>query len=222
MPFTLEDIKILYEDRSMIVVVKPSGLPSQMDKTGNIDLLTLLNNKYGNAFLIHRLDTATGGVMVYARGKRAAGILSGQIQDHEIFKKTYLAVLDKTPTEVKGELVDYLYHDKRQNKSFVVKNTKSGAKLARLSYEMLATNNDGNCLVKVRLHTGRSHQIRVQFASRGLPIYGDGKYGSRCKMKGFALWSTSVVVRHPITNEEIKCDADPNYNEIPWNLFAVQ
>ena len=219
MLFTLEDVKILFEDSSMIVCVKPCGLPSQMDKTGNIDLLTLLNNKYGDVFLVHRLDTATGGVMVYARGKKAAAILSQEVQDHDIFKKTYLAVLDKTPVEPSGEMIDYLYHDKRQNKSFVVKGGRSGAKLAKLSYTTLKTNESGNALVEVRLYTGRSHQIRVQFASRGYPLYGDGKYGSRCKMKGFALWSYKISIRHPITKKTIECECDPDYTQIPWNEF---
>ncbi|MCQ2799102.1 MAG: RluA family pseudouridine synthase [Bacilli bacterium] len=215
----MDEIKVLYEDQSMVMVVKPCGIASQKDLTGNIDMLTLLNNKYKDVFLVHRLDTSTGGVMVYARGKKAAGVLSNEVQDHEVFKKTYLVVLEHTPEEKEGELVDYLYHDKRQNKSFVVKSDRKGSKEAKLSYKVLATNEAGHALVEVRLHTGRSHQIRVQFASRKMPVYGDGKYGGRCKMKGFALWSYKASIKHPFINKVVECECPPDYTSVPWNEF---
>ena len=219
MDYELEDINILYEDKAMVVVVKPCGMASQPDPSGNKDMLTLLNSKYHDVFLVHRLDTATGGVMVYARGKQAAGVLSNEVQDHECFRKTYLVVLDKKPELDEGELVDYLYHDKRQNKSFVVKSDRKGSKEARLIYKVLATNENGNALVEVRLLTGRSHQIRVQFASRKTPVYGDGKYGSRCKMKGFALWSYKSSIKHPFTKKTIECECEPDYASMPWSSF---
>lgn len=221
MEYSINDIKILFEDRSMVVAVKPCGLASQKDLTGNQDLLTLLNEKYKDIFLVHRLDTATGGVMVYARGKAAAGRLSEAVQNHETFVKTYLTVLDKTPEQAEGELVDYLYHDKRQNKSFVVKSDRKGSKEARLKYKVLAVNESGNALVLVRLFTGRSHQIRVQFASRKTPVYGDGKYGSRCKMKGFALWSYHISFVHPYTKEKVECKFNPDTETLPWDQFLA-
>lgn len=219
MDYKLEDIKVLYEDKAMIVVVKPSGMASQPDPSGNQDMLTLLNSKYHDVFLVHRLDTATGGVMVYARGKQSAGILSNEVQDHLSFKKTYLVVLDKKPEEDESELVDYLYHDKRQNKSFVVKSDRKGSKEARLIYRVISINESGNALVEVRLLTGRSHQIRVQFASRRTPVFGDGKYGSRCKMKGFALWSYKASIKHPFTKKLIECECEPEYSLSPWSSF---
>lgn len=219
MEYQSSDIKILYEDRSLIVCVKPCGLASQKDLTGNQDLLTLLNDKYKDVYLVHRLDTATGGVMIYARGKAAAGKLSEAVQNHQIFEKTYLTVLDKAPEQAEGELTDFLFHDKRQNKSFVVKSDRKGSKEAKLKYKVLQVNENGNALVLVRLLTGRSHQIRVQFASRRTPVYGDGKYGSRCKMKGFALWSYKLAFIHPFTKERIECECLPEQNTMPWNLF---
>ncbi len=213
------DIKILYEDRAMVVVVKPCGMPSQPDPSGKADMLSILNDKYHDIFLVHRLDTSTGGLMVYARGKKPAGILSQQVQDHEVFKKTYLVALEKAPESPEGELVDYLYHDKRQNKSFVVKSDRKGSKEARLTYKVLKSNEDGHSLVEVRLHTGRSHQIRVQFASRKTPVYGDGKYGARCKMKGFALWSSKMEIKHPFTNKVMEFEYSPDFTQIPWSEF---
>ncbi|MCQ2911958.1 MAG: RluA family pseudouridine synthase [Bacilli bacterium] len=221
MEYQLSDIKILYEDRSLIVCVKPCGLASQKDPTGNQDLLTLLNEKYKDIYLVHRLDTATGGVMIYARGKASAGKLSEAVQNHETFKKTYLAVLDKAPEQPEGELVDFLYHDKRQNKSFVVKSDRKGSKEAKLEYKVLEVNENGNALVCIRLLTGRSHQIRVQFASRKTPVYGDGKYGSRCKMKGFALWSSKLEFNHPFTKERIECECLPEQELTPWSFFKT-
>lgn len=219
MEYQLSDIKILYEDRSLIVCVKPCGLASQKDLSGNQDLLTLLNEKYKDVYLVHRLDTATGGVMVYARGKASAAKLSEAVQNHEEFEKTYLVVLDKAPEQFEGELIDFLFHDKRQNKSFVVKSDRKGSKEAKLKYKVLQVNESGNALVLVRLFTGRSHQIRVQFASRKTPVYGDGKYGSRCKMKGFALWSYKLAFTHPFTKERIECECYPEHDTTPWNII---
>lgn len=221
MEYSIEDIKILFEDSHIIVAVKPCGMASQKDPTGKQDLLTLLNEKYKDVYLVHRLDTATGGVMVYARGKAAAAKLSEQVQDHEMFQKTYLVVLDKAPEEKEGELVDFLFHDKRQNKSFVVKSDRKGSKEAKLRYKVLSVDEEGHALVSVSLLTGRSHQIRVQFASRKTPVYGDGKYGSRCKMKGFALWSKSVILKHPFSNKIIECEFFPSAETEPWNKFDL-
>ncbi len=215
------DIQILYEDRDLLVCKKPAGVPSQPDPTGQADLLTVLSEKYKNVSLVHRLDTPTGGVMVFALAQKAASALSALVQDHTRFKKEYLAVISGPPQEKEGEMRDYLFHDKRVNKSFPVERARKGSKEAILEYRVLATLENGYTLVLVRLHTGRTHQIRVQFASRGLPLVGDGKYGSHEKCPYIGLWAYRLEFPHPTKRNAVCASAKPDASAIPWNGFAA-
>ena len=214
------DIEIIYKDRDVLVCRKPAGVPSQPDPSGQESVLSALSTEYKNVSLVHRLDTPTGGVMVFALSKKAAAGLSALVQDHARFVKEYLAVLPCAPEEKEGELHDFLYHDKRTNKAFAVDKARKGSKEASLSYRVLATIENGRTLVLVRLHTGRTHQVRVQFASRGMPLLGDGKYGSREKCPYIALWAYRLAFPHPVNGKEVAAEALPPLDSAPWGEFA--
>ena len=211
---------IHYQDPHILLCTKRAGIPSQPDSTGQADLLTSLQSEYGSVSLIHRLDTPTGGIMVFGRTEEATRILNRTVQNHNTFQKDYLAILSAPPDALEGELKDMLFHDQRGNKSFVVDKARKGSKEAKLTYRVLHALPDGHTLVQVRLHTGRTHQIRVQFASRGLPLLGDGKYGSREKCPFFALWAYRLSFPHPITDKSISAVSKPDMNVLPWCLFA--
>ncbi len=216
---------ILYEDEHLLLVSKPQGMPSQPDPSGQTSLLAYLAEQYPQVGLVHRLDTPTGGVMVYAKSTTITGKLSTVLSNHEEYKKIYLTVLSAPPPEPQGVLEDYLYHDKRQNKAFVVApnadgSVRKGAKAAKLTYEVLETLSGGLTLVRVKLHTGRTHQIRVQFASRGCPVAGDGKYGSRVKCPMIALWSHCLSFTHPVTRKSVSAHSVPPVNTEPWGRFG--
>lgn len=208
----MEKLKILYEDNNIIVVEKKPNIPSQSDKTGDIDMLTLVKNyikekynKPGNVYigLVHRLDRPVGGIMIFARTSKSASRLSNQVRE-KIFKKKYLAVVDGKFEKNQGTLEDYLYKDERHNMSKVVKKEKKNAKLAKLDYKVLKYNPVKDLsLVEVNLHTGRHHQIRVQLSNFGHSIFGDQKYGTRGKGKQIALWAYELTIIHPVTKEEM-------------------
>lgn len=177
---------VLYEDKNIVACVKPVGVVSEDNgKSGSVpSLLAGYFDGKGEdkqTYTVHRLDAAVGGVMVYARNRSAAAKLSAQIQNGS-FRKEYLAVVSGVPQEKSGIMRDLLFHDLSKNKSYVVDRMRRGVKEAELEYEVLATV-DGKSLVKILLHTGRTHQIRVQFASRKMPLVGDRKYGSSDKRK---------------------------------------
>lgn len=205
-------MKVLYEDNHIIVVEKEPNIPSQADKTGDIDMLSLVKqyvkekyNKPGEVYigLVHRLDRPVGGIMVFARTSKAASRLSEQIRN-KTFKKKYLAVVDGKFENKKGSLEDYLYKDERNNISKVVNKGKKNAKFAKLDYDVIKYDEVKNLsLVKVNLHTGRHHQIRVQLSNFGHSIFGDQKYGTRGQGKQIALWAYELTINHPITKEEI-------------------
>ncbi|MEI3356818.1 MAG: RNA pseudouridine synthase [Clostridia bacterium] len=208
----MEKLKILYEDNHIIVVEKKPNIPSQSDKTGDIDMLTLVKDyikekykKPGNVYLglVHRLDRPVGGIMIFAKTSKAASRLSNQVRE-KIFKKKYLAVVDGKFEKNQGTLEDYLYKDERHNMSKVVKKEKKNSKLAKLDYKVLKYNQVKDLsLVEINLHTGRHHQIRVQLSNFGHSIFGDQKYGTRGKGKQIALWAYELTIIHPVTKEEL-------------------
>ena len=194
-------MKALFEDNDIIVIVKPVGVPSEDTKNGEKGILNLLKTKNNltDVFLLHRLDRNVGGVMVFAKNKKSAACISKQIQENT-FKKTYLAVTDGVIEEKQGVYKDLLFKDSSKNRSFVVNRMRKGVKEASLEYVVLSEN-ENKTLVKVTLHTGRTHQIRVQFSSRKTPLCGDVKYGSKDRQSDIALFSHSITFTHPVTNE---------------------
>ena len=175
----------------------------------------------GEAYCVHRLDRAVGGVMVYARTNAAAAALGEQMQNGA-FEKEYLAVIAGKPEQNEGELRDFLFKDSLKGRAFVVKSKRSGVKEARLSYRVLGTaphGERGAALVRVKLHTGRFHQIRCQFAARQMPLLGDGKYGSREKGCPIALLSCRISFLHPLSRERVEYTLSPE-DTFPWNLFG--
>jgi 23S rRNA pseudouridine1911/1915/1917 synthase len=177
-------MEILHSDRDLIVCVKPVGLDSE------IQIPEALKEKFGGQiYPIHRLDKNVGGVMIYARTKQAAAALSKAVQDGAMVKE-YVAMVHGSPAET-GDWEDLLWKDAKKNKVFVVKRQRAGVKKARLEYRVLQPGE--NTLVRVRLHTGRSHQIRVQFSSRGFPLVGDHKYGSRDERTEPMLFSCCIT-----------------------------
>ncbi len=205
-------MEILYEDNAITVAVKPPDLLSEQtpDRKGFADLLAV-RNPNGYVGVIHRLDRGVGGVMVYARTPQAAAKLSAAIQSHRM-RKEYLAVVHGIPSDADGEWRDLLFHDRTKNKTFVVDRSRRGVKEAILSYEVLHSfSHDGFgqlSLVRVRLQTGRTHQIRVQFSSRGYPLVGDGKYGARDRAP-IALFSHRLSFPHPDSGKPMEFSKDP-------------
>ena len=214
----MQDLKVLYEDNHIIVVEKPVNIPSQGDKTGDIDMLTIIKayikekyNKPGDVYLglVHRLDRPTGGVMVFARTSKAASRLSEEVRDKKFHKK-YLAIVDGKMEKTSGTMKDYLLKNEKTNTSKVVKEGTKNSKEAVLDYEVVKYNEEIDMsLVKVSLYTGRHHQIRVQFASRGHSLSGDQKYGTRGRGKQLALWAYSLSFSHPTTKEEMTFESYP-------------
>ena len=217
----MNNLEVLYEDNHVIVVFKPANILSQSDITGDIDMLTLIKeyikekyNKPGNVFLglVHRLDRPVQGVMVFAKTSKAASRLSKQIQEHE-FKKQYLAIINGNISEKKGEFCDYL--EKLENGNTVVTDGNHGKK-SILRYEVLKEVSNYS-LVNIELVTGRHHQIRVQFASRGYPLVGDQRYGREDKQQ-ICLCSYYLSFLHPITKERLVFKRYPDKNN-NWDLF---
>ena len=182
-------MEILYTDRDMAVCIKPVGVSSE-DGPGSLPEL-LRGAMGGEVYPIHRLDLNVGGVMVYARNRAAAAFLSQAVAQRQL-KKEYLALCHGAPEEA-GTWEDLLWKDSRKNKVYVVQRQRQGVKKASLEYEILGRTPELS-LARILLHTGRSHQIRVQFASRGFPLLGDGKYGARDKIPSPALWSYRLTI----------------------------
>lgn len=223
----MQNLNIIYEDNHIIVVEKPVNIPSQGDKTGDIDILTLIKqylkekyNKPGEVYLglVHRLDRPVGGVMVFAKTSKAAARLSEQVRVKD-FRKKYLVVVNGKMEEQKGILEDYLLKNEKANMSKVVKEGTKNSKLASLEYEVLKYNREIDLSVlKIDLHTGRHHQIRVQLSSRNHSIYGDQKYGGRGHGKQIALWAYELSILHPITKERIFFKVLPKINGT-WKIL---
>ena len=193
-------MEILFSDKEIVVCIKPVGLDSEQDVPQALSQLL-----GGEIFTLHRLDKNVGGVMIYGRTKAAAAKFSKLIQDGQLVKE-YVALVHGTPP-AEGDLVDLLWKDSSKNKVFVVKRERKGVKKARLTYRLLRAGEQS--LVRVRLYTGRSHQIRVQFASRGFPLVGDHKYGSRDDASAPMLYSCCLTF--PYHGKEQKFEALP-----PW------
>ena len=217
-------IKILYEDNHLLVVVKPINIPVQKDKSDDQDLLTILKqyikemyNKPGNVYLglVHRLDRPVGGVMVFAKTSKAASRLSKQILNNQVTKR-YVAVINGRPISNEGILIDKLLKDKKNN---VVKVDEKG-KLSKLEYRIIKYDDKINMsLVEIKLITGRSHQIRVQFSSRKTPLYGDQKYNPFSKVgQQIALFAYQLEFFHPITNKKLIFKENFPKSK-PWNYF---
>lgn len=209
-------LKVLYSDKQIAVIVKPVGVLSEDGAAGE-SVCPMIRAALGVAdvYPVHRLDRAVGGVMVYALTKSAAAALSGAVAENAL-EKVYLALVHGTPEAESGVFTDLLYKDARKNKSYVVTRERKGVKRASLAYETLGSQ-DGISLVRVTLHTGRSHQIRVQFASRKMPLVGDGKYGAIDHAKEIALFSHALTFPHPASGETMRFSALPEGEE--WKKF---
>ena len=193
-------MEILFSDKHLAVCVKPVGLDSETEVPA-----ALSEALGGDIFPIHRLDKNVGGVMVYARTKSAAAQLSKAVQEGTMVKE-YVATVHGTPPET-GDWTDLLFKDSSKNKVFVVKKERRGVKKARLEYKRLTAGEES--LVRIRLHTGRSHQIRVQFSSRGFPLVGDHKYGSRDEKTAPMLFSCCITF--PWNGETRRFEAMPDW-----------
>lgn len=193
-------MEILYSDKNIIVCIKPVGLDSEKQVPENLKA-----EFGGEIFTLHRLDLNVGGVMVYARNKQTASALSKSIQDGSMIKE-YIATVHGTPPE-NGDWEDLLFKDSRKNKVFVVKRQRNGVKKARLEFVRLTQGETSQ--VRIRLHTGRSHQIRVQFSSRGYPLVGDHKYGSRDKRTAPMLYSCKITF--PYQGKNISFESMPEW-----------
>ena len=215
--------RIVYKTPDFIIGYKPAGIPSQSDKSGDDDALSELSRELSaikepdELYLIHRLDRVVGGLLVFARSKKSAALLSGAVQDGEL-NKEYFAIVDGVP--VGSEMTDYLIKDSILGKACVVSRKCNGAKLASLEYKTLdSVDYKGKkiSLVKIKLHTGRFHQIRAQFSSRNMPLFADKKYGSKHRGSSPALFAYRIA----FDCEGLSCDVSmlPELSELPWSLF---
>ncbi len=226
----LEEPVILYEDNHVIVVLKPQMVACCPDESGDDNLFDCVKryikntyNKTGNVFLglVHRLDRPTGGVMVYAKTSKAAARLTEQMKNGG-FEKRYLCVLCGVPANKKATLENYLRKNSVNNTVYVCTQTEEGAKFASLDYEV-KEERDGLSLAEVNLHTGRTHQIRVQMASINCPLYGDMRYGGDKAVKGrLALWAYSLRFTHPTTGEKMRFEIEPPKDSDVWKLFKIE
>ena len=209
-------MEILYQDAHLLLAVKPVGMDSEQ-----AFLQALAAQCGGEALAVHRLDKAVGGVMAVARTKKAAAALSRAIQEG-VFCKEYRAVVSGTPDAAESVWEDLLFFDNARRKAFVVKRERRGVRAARLSYRVVGTAADGDrtlSLLAITLDTGRSHQIRVQCASRRLPLVGDGKYGGSDNRCTVALWAYRLTLPHPETGETLTVTA-PMPDTFPFGLFG--
>jgi len=221
---------ILHEDNHIIVVLKPQNVACCPDESGDDNLFDCVKryikatySKSGNVYLglVHRLDRPTGGVMVFAKTSKAASRLAEQMKGGG-FEKRYLAVLCGVPSRPSATLENYLRKNSLTNMVYVCTQTEDGAKLASLDYAVKESAG-GLSLVEVNLHTGRTHQIRVQMASINCPVYGDMRYGGEKAVKGkLALWAYSLRFTHPTTGEKLRFIAEPPLTEGVWKNFKIK
>ena len=220
------NFKVIFEDNHIIVVEKQPNVLVQADKSGDKDMLTIIKeylkekyNKPGNVYLglVHRLDRPVGGIMVFAKTSKAASRLSEQIRKNE-FKKIYLTVVNGKMEKQKDTLENYLFKNEDATTCVVNSDTK-GAKYAKLDYEVISYNDEKNVtLLKINLHTGRHHQIRVQLSNIGHTIYGDQRYGNISQeRKQIALWANKIIFKHPTKDEIMELESIPQKIGI-WNM----
>lgn len=219
----MNKLEVLYEDNHIIVVVKPYNVLSQADNTDDLDMLTIIKdylkrkyNKPGNVYLglVHRLDRPVGGVMVFAKTSKAASRLSDQVRTRTL-KKTYLAVVNGIIEKDSDELVDYIVKSSDNTSKITVKDE---GKIAKLKYEVIERfYTDDLTLISIKLETGRHHQIRVQMANIGHPLYGDQRYGKKDKNQ-IALFASKLEFIHPTTKEVISIEKNPSIEGI-WKKF---
>ncbi len=210
-------MEILYQDKSILVAVKPAGVLSTDEPGGMPELVRqALGDEKACVRTVHRLDRVVSGLMVLARSPKAASLLSEQIRQHD-FGKTYLAVVHGAPEQLSGTYRDLLARDPNERKTYVALKPGKGVQEAILDYEVLASAEDLS-LVKIYLQTGRTHQIRCQFSSRGLPLWGDKKYSTLPDEGPIALWSHALHFAHPDTGEVLFFEHQPPAIQ-PWTIF---
>ena len=222
-------IEIIYEDNHILVVNKPVNIPVQQDNSQDVDLLSelkqmikLRDHKPGNVYLalVHRLDRPVGGVMVFAKTSKAASRLSESIRTHQL-KKVYTAVIDGRMDKDQGRLEDHLVKDKIKNMVKTTDKHDPNGKYSALDYTTIASTH-GLTMVKVTLITGRSHQIRVQFASRNHPLWGDQRYNPNAiHGQQIALYASSMTLPHPINKTMMTFD-HPLPDKFPYNIFNTE
>ena len=225
-----KDLVILYEDNHLIVVLKPQNVACCPDESGDDNLFDCVKryikntyDKQGNVFLglVHRLDRPTGGVMVFAKTSKAASRLSEQMRTGG-FEKLYYAVLCGVPSKKSANLENYLRKNSVNNTVYVCTQSEEGAKFASLDYTVIQEKG-ALSLAEIKLHTGRTHQIRVQMAAINCPLYGDMRYGGEKAVKGkLALWAYSLRFSHPTTGEKLRFEIEPPCDERPWNNFDIR
>lgn len=218
---------IVLKTENYVIIKKPKGVPTQSDLSGDEDAMTALSRELealgepSDLWLIHRLDRVVGGLVVFARNKKCAAKLSETVGGKGM-KKEYLAIVEGVADD--GIMEDYIYKDAKKSKAFIVKGERKGAKRASLEYETVArveTERGVYSLVRIVLHTGRFHQIRAQFASRSLPLVGDGKYGSHDnKAKMPALFASALGFT--LDGKDVNASALPDTAEYPWSLFSKE
>lgn len=209
-------IDIIYEDQQFVVCNKPSGTISEYIEGNENSLPYILTKEkdYDNIFVVHRLDKDVSGIIVYARTSSAAAFFSEQIAKGN-FKKEYIAITHGKPEKDSDELCDLLFHDKGKNKTYIVDRERKGVKKAKLEYQLLMyCEKSDRSMLKIRLYTGRTHQIRVQLGSRKLPICGDRKYGSSEKGKNMLLHSYKTRFIDPSSKKEISFVIDPKWKDL--------
>ena len=207
-------MEILYSDRDVLVCIKPARVLSTDEPGGLPDLLReALGNPNADIRTVHRLDRVVSGVMVLARNAKAASELSRQIREDE-FEKEYMAVVHGCPAESQGTLRDLLYRDKARKMTMVAMEPAKGVQEAVLDYQTVSGSEDMSC-VRIHLHTGRTHQIRVQFASRGMPLVGERKYSTLEDPCEIALWSHRIGFTHPYTGQRMQFSKEPP-RDFPW------
>ena len=220
-------IEILHKTKNVVVIYKPSSIPSQKDLSNDKDAMTMASElladmgENSELWLVHRLDRVVGGLLIFARNKKYASILSEAVKERIVTKEYYAIVDGEAPG---GELCDLIYKDSRTSKAFIVDRARAGVKEARLSYRTLAVKNTdkgAKSLLYIALDTGRFHQIRAQLSHRRLPISGDGKYGSKDnKVKGIALMAAHLSVDQGVERADVF--RLPNRDEYPWSLFSEE